>query len=109
MKTKDENVILSNLHPVMRKVLKTAETIWKDFGREEGVTVTSALDGVHSAGSWHYYGFAVDFRTHYFSGDDMNEVYLTLKDKLPEYDVVLHSTHIHVEIGDNLAQQLGVL
>lgn len=107
MKVK-EGVKLEGLQPVMRPVLRSAESIWKDMGRSEGVTVTSTTDGVHSAGSWHYYGYAVDFRTRYFSEEEAKAVAVTLEYDLPDYDIVLHSTHIHVEIGNQLAMKLGV-
>ena len=108
METK-EGVNLYGLEPVMRPVLKAADQIWIDHGRSEGVTVTSTVDSVHSAGSWHPYGYAVDFRTNYFTDEERLMVYTLLKQVLPRYDVVLHKTHIHVEIGDELAKELGVL
>lgn len=100
-----KGVSLQGLHPVMRKVLKKAESLWKESGQPEGITVTATMDGVHSAGSWHYCGCAVDLRTRYWSKETRKEVYNKLKAKLPEYDVVYHSTHIHVEPSDSLAKQ----
>ena len=111
MKTK-RNVQLAGLHPVMRPVLKAAESLWKQFGRPEGVTVVSTLDSVHSSGSWHPYGLAVDLRTRYFEDEVLVKVYQKLKGALPQYDVILHTgsqPHIHVEIGNELAKELGVL
>jgi hypothetical protein len=100
MKIKD-GVIMQGLQIVMRPALIEAERLWKQFGQEEGVTITSALDGEHSAGSLHYYGLAVDFRTHYWSPDTAKKVWLLLKGKLaeisPNFDVIYHKTHIHVE------------
>lgn len=94
-----EGVILAGLDIKMRPVLIEAEKIWKRYGREEGVTVTSGLDGTHSAGSLHYYGRALDFRTRYFSDGERNAVFAELVDALDGtlYDFVNHSTHIHVE------------
>ena len=103
-----EGASITGLHPVMRPVLKASESIWVTHGRDEGVTITGGLDGTHSAGSWHYYGLAVDLRTHYFDDFVKKEVAADLIDALPEYDVVVHSTHIHVEVGNNLAKQIGV-
>jgi len=108
MQTK-EGVNLYGLEPVIRPVLKAAEQIWINHGRSEGVTVTSTVDSVHSAGSWHPYGYAVDFRTHYFNEEEKLMVYTLLKQALPRYDVILHESHIHVEIGDELAKELGAL
>lgn len=94
-----DGVTLSGLDLSMRPVLIAAEKIWKEFGRPEGVTITSALDGVHSAGSLHYYGLALDLRTHYFDPNVQHDVHHALCKELDLriFDVVLHSTHIHVE------------
>lgn len=94
-----ENVIMSGLQLPMRRVLKAAERIWRDHGRPEGVTVTSALDGLHSAGSLHYYGLALDLRTRYWDGVEQSVVHHKLKKELsdnPYYTVLLEDTHIHV-------------
>ena len=98
MQIKD-GVVLAGLDINMRPVLIEAEKIWKRYGRQEGVTVTSALDGVHSAGSLHYYGRALDFRTRYFSDEEKDAVFAELIDSLDgqKYDFVKHSTHIHIE------------
>ena len=86
-----------------------AERIWIENGRKEGITITAGLDGIHSAGSWHYYGLAVDLRTHYFDETRLKKVYQALKASLPDYDIVLHSTHIHVEISNQLARKHGLM
>ncbi len=95
MKLKD-GVVLLGLQTEMRKVLKLADFLWKRYGQE--LVITAALDGVHSAGSLHYYGLALDFRTRYFKPGIAKIIVGEMKEKLPhEYDVVLESTHIHVE------------
>jgi len=104
-----EGVTLAGIHLLMRPVLKAAENIWKAHGIAEGVTVTCARGGIHSAGSWHYYGLALDFRTRYFTEAVKVQVYADLKAALPLYDIVSHGTHIHVEPSDNLADQHGLL
>jgi len=108
MKLKD-GADIKGLHILMRKVLREAEKIWKENGISDGITITAGLDGVHSAASWHYYGLAVDLRTNYFDENKKQKVFNALKSTLPEYDIVLHSTHIHVEPGNNLAQKHGLL
>ena len=94
-----EGVVLAGLNIYMRPVLIEAEKIWKRYGRNEGVTITSALDGVHSAGSLHYYGLSLDLRTRYFSEEEKEVVFTELKESLDHhnYDVIKHATHIHVE------------
>ena len=97
MKLKHD-VIMAGLSVNMQPALIAAESIWKELGREEGVTVTCALDGEHFAGSLHYYGFALDFRINYFTGDQKLAALEALRAKLPEpFDVILENTHIHVE------------
>ena len=103
-----DGATIAGLHPVMRKALREAEAIWRDLGHDEGVTVTSGLDGVHSAGSWHYYGLAVDFRTRYFD-DSGAEAAARLRAEIgDDFDIVHHSSHIHVEVNNRLAKRLGV-
>jgi len=96
-----KGVIIAGLDIKMRQVLITAERIYKEYGRKEGVTITSGLDGCHSAGSYHPYGYALDFRTHYFGQETQKEVAgmirRYLKDIDPAYDVVLESDHLHCE------------
>lgn len=108
------DVSLANMKPVMRQVLREAERIWKALGHVDGVTITEYMGGFHSAASWHYSGYALDLRTNYTNkdlpGPDLNRENTAkrLRMTLPGFDVVVHSTHIHVEIGNTLAKQLGV-
>ena len=97
MKTKDDSVNIWGLQPCMQPVLKHADAIWTGAGQE--LIITSGRDGIHSAGSLHYYGLAVDLRTRYFDEGTKAEVARALKDLLGPmgYDVIVHSTHIHVE------------
>lgn len=98
IETKDQSVNIWGLEPQMQPVLKEAGALWAELGQT--CVVTSARDGRHSWGSLHYYGYAVDLRTHYFA-DGGAEAAKRLRTRLgrvsPYYDVVLHSTHIHVE------------
>lgn len=72
-----------------------ANYIWQSLGQR--LVVTSCIDGKHSRGSFHYSGNAIDLRTRYFE-DKGQEATIRLKEALTdEYDVVLESTHIHIE------------
>lgn len=102
-------VDLKGLHLLMRPVLRVAEALWLHNGQTEGVTITSSSGGCHSATSWHYYGLALDLRTRYFTAAVKQEIANQLKAALPAYDVVVHSTHIHVEIGNALAKKHDLL
>ena len=109
MKVASSKVILNGLHPVMRKAMKVAEALWIEEGRPEGITVTCGLDGVHSASSWHYCGCAVDIRNKYWPDSKKASVHKELQKRLPDYDIVLHKTHVHMEPSDKLAKQWGLL
>jgi hypothetical protein len=92
-----KGVSLTGLRLVMRPVLVEADRIWDELGQE--LVITSGTDGEHSAGSLHYYGYAVDLRTRYFTQDEKQSAYIQLIEAL-EYEgfnVFMHSTHIHVE------------
>jgi len=97
MKIKD-GVIMAGLDIKMRPALIAAGNIWRKHGQE--LVITAGLEGEHSAGSLHYYGLALDFRTRYFEeyiGQD-NIVIMELRDALgKDFDVIRHSTHCHCE------------
>lgn len=93
----------------MRPVLIESERIWLTLGQGDGVTITCACGGVHSAGSFHYYGGALDLRTRDFSETQKNTAYQDLKRALPGYDIILHKTHIHAEPGDALARKVRLI
>lgn len=80
----------------MRPVLVIANRMWKKYKQE--LVITEGTGGTHSAGSLHYYGYALDFRTRYFD----KPIQKKIRDELAlalgsQYDVILHSSHIHVE------------
>jgi hypothetical protein len=96
MRIKDDSVNIWGLEVCMQRVLKEADKLWKEYGQE--LVVTSARDSMHSAGSLHYYGRAVDLRSRYFSDADKASVAEDLADILgSDYDVITHKSHIHVE------------
>lgn len=95
MQIKDRSVNLNGLKIEMRPVLKHAEKLWEDNGVE--LVVTSARDGLHSAGSLHYYGYAVDFRV-WGLEHMLNELCEKLQAYLGgDYDVINEGNHVHVE------------
>ena len=109
MKLANETVNIRGLHPVMRQAMKVAEKLWIDHGREEGITITAGLNGVHSAASWHYSGCAVDIRNRYWDENKRKIVHHALKMALPEYDIILHDTHVHMEPGNELARKFNLM
>jgi len=89
-------VILAGLAIDMRPALMEADKLWAAEGQE--LVVTCGLDGTHSAGSLHYYGLALDFRTWYFPKAQHRRIAAELQAKLGgDFDVVLHSSHLHCE------------
>ena len=111
---KHETVKLDGLQPIMRHAMRWADIVWKQLGQECVITAgTEAVkDGelIHSAGSLHPMGFALDFRTHYFN-DGGDEAASILEEKLGDinlhyldsgkFEVIQHKTHIHVEFEPN--------
>lgn len=96
MQLKD-NVKLEGLHIAFRRALGVIESIYKDAGQELVITCTTG--GVHSPTSLHPYGRAIDIRTHYFTDNVKRRVLQELKHRLGcLFDVVWHSTHIHIEL-----------
>ena len=83
-----------------------ADRVWVEHGRPEGVTITSVVDGVHSKGSLHYVGMAIDLRTRYFNREKQVEIRADLASKLTdEFDVVLEKSHIHVEFDPKVEKR----
>ena len=71
---------------------------------QQGVTITSVTEGTHSYNSFHYSGNAFDIRTRFdyrsdqWSNSIKKRLVAEIKSRLnDEFDVVLHSTHIHIE------------
>lgn len=92
-------VNLKGISPEIVIALQVAESIYAKHDIEGGLVVTSALDSKHKRGSKHYIGNAVDIRTRTVPNDDLK---LLISEEIAaalgnEYDVVLESTHIHIE------------
>jgi len=93
-----EGVIMAGLKLPMQKVLIEANYLWTVMGKD--LVIASALDGEHSAGSYHYYGYALDFRTTHLTQDQALQLVKQLKEVLPSaYTVIWHKTHIHVQFN----------
>lgn len=104
IQVKDDSVNIHGLKVEMQPVLKESRAIWAAHGIDH--VVTSARDGFHSPGSYHYYGYAVDLRTwdgrqqqlgDFVRRDIAAKLRAALAKYSAHYDVVVHSTHIHVE------------
>lgn len=88
-------VRLLGLRPELVVALIAANDVWRAQGVE--LVVTSCIDGVHSRSSAHYTGRALDFRIHNLP--DPAKAVAALKAALGEdFDVILESDHVHLEI-----------
>lgn len=98
------NVNVWGLQPEMQPVLKESHRIWTAHGYDH--LVTSARDGLHSPGSYHYFGYALDLRTWDHNDTQWTStvrkgIAMALREALQSYsnfyDVIEHGTHIHIE------------
>ena len=93
-----DGVDLYGLQYEMRLVLIEADRIWRKHGQELVITSTWENNTPHGANSYHWFGYAVDFRTNYFGNEQAKIVRDELRLVLPEmYDVVLEDDHMHIE------------
>lgn len=89
-------VALLGMRPEILLAVIAAEPIWYQMGTD--LTITSCTEGVHSKGSRHYSGLAIDLRTRGLSNEQAKRAAKLLADALGDnFDVVLEETHIHVE------------
>lgn len=86
-------VDISRLKPPIRKKLqKIANIMWNSESLE--LIITSTYEGTHSEGSLHYANLAIDIRQKPKSEAAFQELKRYLGQ---EYDLVLHTDHIHIE------------
>jgi len=94
------DVPLYGLNIKMRVVLIEAERAYLEHAKVESFIVHT-VDGIHSPGSLHPYGYAIDYRTNFLTADQKKNIFDDLVKSLPKgFDVVWHETHIHVEYDD---------
>jgi hypothetical protein len=125
MMVKDNTVKLEGIQPIMRHAMKWADIVWKELGQECVITAGTeavyprllddetlnpkAFQLIHSAGSLHPMGLALDFRTRYFNdgGDnaaDHLKFHLNHTNSYLDsgrFQVIQHKSHIHVEFEPN--------
>ena len=93
-----DGVSIEGIKPEAWALAVYADQIWKQLGREEGVTITSGTDGRHSTHSLHYRGLAFDLRTRYFTESQKKQAKMMLEYYLgPDYYVLIEKTHIHAQ------------
>ena len=68
------------------------------FNHGESCIITSGMEGKHGRASLHFVGAALDFRTGGMKRELVSEIAVEIRDGLGrDYDVVVESTHLHVE------------
>ncbi len=91
-----QGVSIRGVRPEIVLALVIVNDIYKRFGQE--LVVTEITGGKHGVGSLHYVGQAADIRTSYFAQGEAKVVADEIRIALgKEFDVVLESTHIHLE------------
>ena len=76
--------------------LMIAKSVYNDRGHE--FIITEGTGGKHMDGSKHYIGQAIDIRTRNTPAEQHESIRSEIENKLTDdFDVVLHSTHIHLE------------
>lgn len=97
-------VDINGLQAVMWRAAADVAEVYEEFGLP--CIITSALDGRHSAKSFHYVGLALDFRTHVIPKGTEQAVADRVVQKLgPKFDVILEALdtpneHLHVEFDE---------
>ncbi|MHA1970761.1 MAG: hypothetical protein ACTSXE_02820 [Candidatus Thorarchaeota archaeon] len=101
-----KGVILTGLQLEMRDVLISYGSACRDISVVG--EVTSGLEGQHSYGSYHYYGYALDLSIKGMTDGEVGYIEKSLRRDLRAfYDVMVERTHIHVEFDVNKAKMAG--
>jgi hypothetical protein len=96
-----EGVSLQGLQIEMREVLIQMESIFNKIDKE--LVITSGTEGLHSATSLHYYGYALDFRKRHLKENEKARVLAYLYENLHDnYRIIDHDTHYHIEFRGNI-------
>ena len=90
------NVSIRNIRPQMVLAAMVVAQYCEEINAE--CTITSGDDGTHGADSLHPYGLALDFRNRDLTMSEKESMREQIAKRLgPDFDVVLESTHLHVE------------
>jgi hypothetical protein len=97
-----------DLQPEMARALPAIEQAHVDASIDRGAFITSGTDGQHGEGSLHPEGYAVDLRNRDLTTLQNGKLVAALRKRLNggatinrPYQVVVESTHIHVEYDPN--------
>lgn len=102
---KDDSVRFKRLTPGIVRAFPVIEKAFGENAPGHDVVITSANDGHHMAGSYHYTDYAVDVRSHGLTADQKNKILVQIKVALgPDYDALsevpgTENEHFHVEFN----------
>ena len=89
---------VGGLRPETLLAIQVFYSCYSVLDKDGEAVITSCTEGKHGRGSRHYVGLAFDGRTRNLDDEQKKTLRDMLKECLTdEYDVVLESTHIHVE------------
>ncbi len=92
-----DGVSLVGLRPEMLFGHSIVIEVFRDLGHET-LHITSIRDGQHSKGSRHYIGLAIDYDVIGLDKSDFESIAEEIRARLTtEFDVIVHTGHIHVE------------
>lgn len=99
-----DGVKLYGLQPEMLWAIDRINECYDRIGKD--CTITSGRGDRHSSKSRHYPGHAVDARTRHLTEAEKLEVKVDIQETLgPQFDVILESTHLHVEFDPKMATE----
>ena len=79
----------------------TVDNVYNETAGRDAL-VTFGINGMHMDDSLHYIGEAIDLRTRDLTDAQKQEILGEFRERLgPEYDIVEHDTHIHIEYDPN--------
>ena len=96
---------INGLHPALESKLAALDDLWKEQAGYQ-LTITHGLDGRHSRFSRHYWGGAIDIRTHttpnswiQFSGNKRTGLFTSIVNLLgTHFSVLDEGTHFHLSL-----------
>ena len=92
-----EGVTGNGLQESITSIEDTVDGVFNDLAGRDAF-VTSTTEGTHGPDSLHYSGDAIDLRTRDLSSSQINTITNRLRNEVgPNYDVIYHDRHIHIE------------
>ncbi len=98
-------VSLIGLQLEMKPVMEVVDSAFLTVIGKQSVITSGTENAKHMAGSYHYFGLALDYRTrNVHSSEQLSDIIarislelMSISSKGCKYEVIVHSTHIHIE------------